>query len=428
MDKQGKKLKLRHRSRILQVPIYLGKQLRSFIYMNDWKMLPMAAIIAALVSMVVRKDYFLTMEGTLKGSFAMTCVAIWNGCFNSIQVICRERAILKREHRSGLHISAYVFSVMLYQALLCAGQTAVMLWVCQLMGVNFPAEGCITGVLMLDLAITLFLVTYASDMVSLLVSSIAHSTTAAMTVMPFILIFQLVFSGGIFNLPGWANKISNYTISNYGFKCLQAQAGYNDLPMVTGWNTLVGVQDNEISGTVTVGEILDFAGKDEGVMGRVRATEIDTQKLLEKGESYALLSVLQMMGQLPDVDIGAVIATSTDLMGVGEFSDTVESIIGTMPVITVGQIIDWVAANNLTQSLREVEIPYKVSVSDILDTVGRDELKTTIQRVTAKTMHKDAYDNNPVSIMAYWFILCMFIVIFAGASVIVLEFIDKDKR
>ena len=66
--------RIRHRGRASQIPIYVGKQLRFFIYQSDWKVLPMAAIIAALVSMVIRKDFFLTMEGNLKGAFALTCV------------------------------------------------------------------------------------------------------------------------------------------------------------------------------------------------------------------------------------------------------------------------------------------------------------------------------------------------------------------
>ena len=130
--------KLHYRGRGGQVFIYLGKLLRGFIYQNDWKVLPMTALIAGLVSMVVRRDYFLTMEGTLKGAFALTCVAIWNGCFNSIQVVCREREIIKREHRSGLHISAYIFSHMVYQAMLCLLQSGLTLFVCVNTGVKFP--------------------------------------------------------------------------------------------------------------------------------------------------------------------------------------------------------------------------------------------------------------------------------------------------
>ena len=35
-----------HRGRIAQIPIYLGKDFRMFIFQNDWKVLPMSALIA----------------------------------------------------------------------------------------------------------------------------------------------------------------------------------------------------------------------------------------------------------------------------------------------------------------------------------------------------------------------------------------------
>ena len=41
--------RIRHRGRVSQILIYLGKQLRFFINESDWKVLPMAAVIAALV-------------------------------------------------------------------------------------------------------------------------------------------------------------------------------------------------------------------------------------------------------------------------------------------------------------------------------------------------------------------------------------------
>ena len=125
--KSQRQMLIRHRGRGAQVRIYLGKMLRMFIYQNDWKVLPMAALIAGLVGMVIRTRLFVNMEGTLMGAFALVMVCIWNGCFNSIQVICRERDVIKREHRSGMHISSYIVSHMLYQALLCLAQTAVTL-------------------------------------------------------------------------------------------------------------------------------------------------------------------------------------------------------------------------------------------------------------------------------------------------------------
>ena len=130
--------RIHHTGRGSQVLIYLGKQLRFFINENDWKVLPMAAIIAALVAMVIRKRFFVNMEGSLIGGFALTCLAIRNGSFNSIQAVCRERAIIKREHRSGMHISSYVTAHMIYQFLLCAAQTVLTMVVLRMLEVPIP--------------------------------------------------------------------------------------------------------------------------------------------------------------------------------------------------------------------------------------------------------------------------------------------------
>ena len=150
--------KIRHRGRLEQVGIYFTKLLRLFVYQNDWKLLPMSVIIAGLVSLVVKKDFFVTMEGTLKGALALSCVAIWNGFFNSIQVVCREREIIKREHRGGMHISSYIVAHMMYQALICLLQTVLTVYTCKLMGIQFPAEGLFTPWMIVDVGITVFLI------------------------------------------------------------------------------------------------------------------------------------------------------------------------------------------------------------------------------------------------------------------------------
>jgi len=94
---------VKYRGRLSQIGIYFKKFLRMFVYQSDWKVLPIGAIIAALVTFVIGSNMFVTQEGTTTGTFALTCVCIWNGLFNSIQVVCRERDIVKREHRAGMH-------------------------------------------------------------------------------------------------------------------------------------------------------------------------------------------------------------------------------------------------------------------------------------------------------------------------------------
>lgn len=247
---------VRHRGRIAQTGIYLGKFLRMFIYQNDWKVLPMGAIIAAVVTFVVGANLFKTQEGTKLGVFALVCVCIWNGFFNSIQVVCREREIIKREHRAGLHMSAYVAAQMIYQLLLCAAQTVVTLIICSMTGVVIPGAGIITASGMVDAGITILLITYAADMMALMVSCIVRNTTTAMTTMPFLLIFQLVFSGGFFELNGFAEKIQYLTISHWGMNSLCTIGRYNDLPMVSLWNTLVKFKDIEIKGMTPLKDVL----------------------------------------------------------------------------------------------------------------------------------------------------------------------------
>ncbi|MBQ5310769.1 MAG: ABC transporter permease, partial [Oscillospiraceae bacterium] len=242
---------IKHSGRIGQVGIYLGKMFRMFVFQSDWKVLPMAAIIAGLVSMVVGRNLYYSMEGTAIGSFAITCVCIWNGCFNSIQVICRERAIIKREHRSGLHISSYVAAHMIYQACLCLGQTIITVIVLHFTMSRFssgsiPETGFITGNGIADLAVTIFLITYSSNIISLFISAIVRNTTTAMTMVPFLLIFQLIFSGGFFELSEKIMPVSYFTVSRWGMTALCAEGNYNDLPMVSMLNALSNMQEFEM--------------------------------------------------------------------------------------------------------------------------------------------------------------------------------------
>ena len=403
MSEIRKTRRIRHTGRGSQVRIYLGKQLRFFINESDWKVLPMAAVIAGLVAMVIRKRFFVNMEGSLIGAFALTCVAIWNGCFNSIQAVCRERAIIKREHRSGMHISAYMAAHMIYQFLLCAAQTALTMFVLRQLDVPIPkgyGTGLITPWMVCDLGLTMFLISYASDMLSLFLSSISRTTTGAMTLMPFILIFQLVFSGGIIPLPEWSRPISEFTISNYGIRALASQSGYNELPMTSVWNTLSGMRGSEIEKTVTIGEILDKL--DSPVITKRRDTEVINN---------------------------ATIAETAKLFGVPE--ELAKEILkdnSQNEAVTLGMVVDLLKQNEALQQQRDRTITLKGTVGEVIDLLGEENVRNTIQQKTAAAAHKSEYDSSVRNVVGNWAVLCLFIFGFAMLATIVLELIDKDKR
>ena len=270
----------RYTGRAGQVSIYLGKLFRMFIYENDWKVLPMAALIAALVTFAVGANLFRTQEGTFQGCFALVCVCVWNGFFNSIQVICRERPIIKREHRAGMHITAYIAAHMIYQMLLCAGQTLIILAVCRVMQLAMPEKSLITPWVITDMAVTLFLTAYAADMLALAISSLVKNTTTAMTVMPFMLIFQLLFSGGLVQLTGAAKKLTDFTIAKWGLNALCTIGNYNSRPMVALWNMMFKFRDLEIYDIKPIGMILDWI-QSENMMDSVLQSSGEYNQNLE---------------------------------------------------------------------------------------------------------------------------------------------------
>ena len=415
--------RLQYRGRVEQVPIYLGKFLRMFIYQADWKVLPMSALIAYIVSMVVRKDFFVTMEGGVKGALALTCLAIWNGCFNSIQVVCREREIVKREHRAGMHVTSYVFSHMLYQGLLCLGQSVLTIYVCKFSGIKFPDKGLITPWCMLDIGITVFLMTYASDMLSLWISCMVRSTTTAMTVMPFILIFQLVFSGGMFNLPEWTKNFSSLSISNYGLRCIMAQSNYNNLPLASAWNSIEKVENQEISTTVTLGQVMDFLTDETKEISRdIRSKEVQVMSSEELSDLVRTVLVeSSVTGGIPTLD---------------ELLDTIDKAIKTdkahaedpKQTVTLGEVIDKVAELQYTQEHRDTSFTFSTTVGKMLDAVGRDKTKAYVEELTAQANKKAEYAYTQDNVIDYWVEISKFIVIFAVLAVIFLEFVDKDKR
>ena len=423
--KSSRVRRIRHTGRGSQILIYLGKQFRFFINESDWKVLPMAAVIAALVGMVIRRRFFVNMEGSLIGAFALSCMAIWNGCFNSIQSVCRERAIIKREHRSGMHISSYVAAHMIYQLFLCAAQTGLTMYVLKLMEVPFPAEGFMTKWMIVDVSISMLLITYASDMMSLFISSLSRTTTGAMTIMPFVLIFQLVFSGGIIPLPAWSQKLSDYTISNYGVKVIAAQSGYNELPMVTAWNTLAGMRNSEIGGTVTLGQILDLL--DSPAAEKHKDTVV--MKSVTVGEAAEILNAADESLHLRETQITDSL-TLGDVLDILQASELIEEVKDERlnDPVTLGQITGVLKNNKALQARRDKTYTIHATVGDLFDAFGEENIKNMVQQKTAKAAYKSEYDRNIYNILENWFMLCVFALGFALLSVIVLERIDKDKR
>lgn len=216
-------------SRLGQVGIYVGKCFRMFVNEKSWKLLISAAIISVIISWVIGDNTFQIFESTKSGVFALICACIWIGLFNSIQSICKERAIIKREHRTGLHITSYVMAHMIYEFLLCAAEALILTVILYLFR-TVPGHGILFDWIGLEFFVEFLLIMYAADCLGLCVSSIVKTENAAMTVMPFVLIIQLVMSGMMFTLPEKAEPIKYLTISKWGLDAICSSADINETP------------------------------------------------------------------------------------------------------------------------------------------------------------------------------------------------------
>lgn len=211
-------------TRAQQVKVYFGKCWRIYRNERQWKNLISTFIIICLVCVVTSPDMFRSYSETKTGIFAVNCACLWVGLFNSIQSICRERAIIKREYRTGLHISSYIAAHVLFEAIICLTEAVIILVVVLIRNHSHLPEKGLAVSLVTDMLFSLFLVTFASDMIAILVSSIVKDENTAMTVMPFVLVVQLVMSGAIFELNDFTQLVSYCTISRWGQFALSAIA------------------------------------------------------------------------------------------------------------------------------------------------------------------------------------------------------------
>lgn len=202
------------------------------IMVNDWKrlmlLLVQPLIIGLLLVMVAGDDVFGTYGDTKSMIFALSCAAIWLGIFNTIQEVCKERTILKREHMAGLSLTVYVLSKLLVQLVTGLIQ-AIILVAVFILALGSPAERLWLSSPDLEIFITVFLTIIASELLGLIVSACVRSGDKAMAVAPFILIVQLLFSGILFELSGGGNYLSDVTVSKWSVGALGSIANLNNL-------------------------------------------------------------------------------------------------------------------------------------------------------------------------------------------------------
>lgn len=175
--------------------------------------------IALLLAIVAVDNTFVTFEDTQSIMFALSCSGIWIGLFNTIQEVCKERPILKREYMGNLKLWTYIVSKYVVQGVICLVQ-ATLISSLFLAMMEHSIEAGVFFKPGIEVWITMVLTIYASASMGLIVSAFVRNGDRAMAIAPFVLIIQLLFSGVLFALSGPAKIISRITVSRWAMECL----------------------------------------------------------------------------------------------------------------------------------------------------------------------------------------------------------------
>ena len=162
-----------------------------------------APVIGGLLVLVSTPDSLTTGRIEAKKLiFMLATTGVWFGVINAAREICKEDTVLRRERLAGLRPGPYVASKVVVLALLVLVQSALLLGVVALRThlPPFPA------------AIELYFVIVGAGMagiaLGLCVSAIATTPDKATSLIPLVLVPQVVFAGIMFSLHGVTQLIA----------------------------------------------------------------------------------------------------------------------------------------------------------------------------------------------------------------------------
>ena len=187
------------------------------------------------------------------------------------------------------------------------------------------------------------------------------------------------------------------------------------------------VDDVELGRYVTVGQLLDAMGDTDNKtiadLRSVRIGEVMTvrevgEKLL-KEDAYKEIRDTVLMEKMT---VGQAVEALLELEAL---DDVLSAKVG---FSTLGELADYLAADETVQSYRDEGTTITATVGDLLDLAGREETKALVESKASEKMYNPDYAYTQENILKNWIHLLVFIAVFAVLSIITLEFIDKDKR
>jgi ABC-type multidrug transport system ATPase subunit len=181
-----------------------------------------APLIALLLAAFTDKDIFIITNGidapVRSPLFLMVVASIWFGIINSVREIVKEAPIYRRERAMHLGVIPYVLSKVGVLGVLCLVQSLVLLGVIGWKG-GYPTHGVFWPPF-LELYISLALTALAGLMVGLTLSALAPNADRAISLVPLLMLPEIIFSGTMFQLSGVLGAVADIMATRWGLAAL----------------------------------------------------------------------------------------------------------------------------------------------------------------------------------------------------------------
>ena len=242
--------------------------------------------------------------------FVFSCAAVWFGMINSVRELVKERTIWRRESLAGAHVQAYLASKLVVLGLLAAAQTLSMTLV---VGVtlHFGVQSYF-GAPAAGFFISMLLANFSGIAIGLLISAVAPSSDRAMSLVPYLLLAQLILCGVLF--PLHALKVVSWIIparwADYSLGgamgLYQAHVGASGTTYAGGYAALLGswlllVALVGVGVAITARILSRRAGMDGGMSTHGTATPLG----IDLGTTMSVVARLDSVGEaivLPNAD------------------------------------------------------------------------------------------------------------------------------
>ena len=223
------KIKKKKKSFFRQLMILISRYIK--LITNDFQQLflliAQAPVVAILLAMVASEDIYSSYDDTKAIMFSIGCASIWLGLLNSVQEICKEKVILQKEHMADLKLSSYLLSKFIVQGIIAFIQATLLVGIFQKIVGSSEHSILIDGYW--DIQLVSFLSILAAASTGLFISAVVKNSNIAMSVIPLILVPQLLYSGMLFKLDGITDFVSNFVLCRWTVEALGTSVNLNDL-------------------------------------------------------------------------------------------------------------------------------------------------------------------------------------------------------